>query len=420
MSNSTNAQAWYKQDATTRLSARVKSIQTINDEGTAADEMLTVSKVAIYALLIYGCLLSGLSYYHNFAPSFGHGTAIAMAVILAGIIEVGKSYFGTWTLRLIFFFGGGHFKSTPAQTFRFLGLVAFTAVTFWMSVINSTRGGAQLAKMLRDDRHGVEVFTPNTAEIDAQINSVTSGIAGNLGVTWKGTQTYQAQKTNSNLSSTLPALIKQKNDIIEQQRADYLARVSRADQNKNYAASLALASGGWVEVLLALALVLRVANERTLLARHPSPNSPVNTGSGGGGSNGGSSHRSFQPITFGGGQSAANNLVNPSPVFVSRRDTAVSQPAASDAVVSLQSFNFHLQNLSRELSNYDRGNGTRERVAMRISEALNGCIYHFSAATIDRQRKLYDYIASIGNDPFLIANTPYRDVTSLFEMRLAV
>lgn len=261
--------AWWKGDKQKNLSQRIAEIQEINDPTTNSDEILKGSKILLFILLCFTGLLGGLSYYKNFSGAFTPEVAAFMAVSLTVVIEWGKNYASKWALRIPFFRGFGHLATRPENTFVWVGLVAIAACTFYMSVYNSTKGGEQLSKMLHSERNST-TFKANTADIDAQINVVQNGIQQNQGIKWKGTTTYTAQKAIVSQSKSLEKLQDQRAAAIAQQRADYERTRNEQAENSNFASSLVMASGGYVELLQFLLLLLIVSCEKSL-DRSPTP-----------------------------------------------------------------------------------------------------------------------------------------------------
>jgi hypothetical protein len=150
------------------------------------------------------------------------------------------------------------------------GLLLIAAATFTMSFINSTRGGKQLSIMMSQERDA-SPFVANTASIDSLIGSTQKNIETAAGTKWKGTTTRTSQQAIKSHSESIAALNRQRETTISQQRADWENEQARKSANSNYAANLVLASGGWVELLQILLILVRVACEKALDDRLPSP-----------------------------------------------------------------------------------------------------------------------------------------------------
>lgn len=263
MASNTSTTSWWARDKQKSLQSRISAIQRINDPTTNADEILAGSKWLIYLLLAFTGLLGGISYYKNFSGAFPVEAAIAMAAALTITIEWGKNYCATWTLRIPFFRGFGHVMETPANTFIFIGLLCIAGATFYMSVYNSTIGGQQLSRLLSHERNQV-AFAADTKAIDDQIATLSKGIDENRKIQWKGTTTRTAQQAIASSTKAIERLQSQRESAVAQQRADWEKNQATLSENSNFTANLVLKSGGWVELLQILLILLRVSCERSL------------------------------------------------------------------------------------------------------------------------------------------------------------
>ena len=263
MQNTVNSQPWWKRTNRQTLDDRVKSVQNVNDKSIVADNVQRYSTLAMYALLAFTTFLSTFSYFKFFESSFGSIVAGIMAVLLALVIEFGKNWGTLKVLRIPFFCGWGHVMSEVHHSIMFLGLLLLSIVTFSASVYNSTHGAAQLSLLLGHEKH-TEIFTPETAIIDAQILATQKSMTANRDIKWKGTVTYQAQKAIQKESGALDKLQNQRSAIIQQQRADYEGRQAVFTEQNNFSSNSLLAVGGWVELLQLILMFVRVAAERSL------------------------------------------------------------------------------------------------------------------------------------------------------------
>ncbi len=271
--NTEKQQPWWRRSQRDGLGARIKHIQRINDPATHADEVLKAVRILITVLLVFSGLLGGLSYFKNFGESFPIEAAFAMAAVLTFVIEWGKNRATTWAVRQPFFQGWQHIFNTPANTFIFIGLVLISAVTFTMSIYNSTKGGEQLALMLNHEKN-YSPFQPNTADIDAQIAQQQATVNNAPKAKWKGQYYYQDARTVRSAQRSIETLQRQRADAIQQQRADYESLRATQQTNAGFASRLVLASGGWVELLQILLILLRVACEKNLDGRQSSTAPP--------------------------------------------------------------------------------------------------------------------------------------------------
>ncbi len=263
MSNLANQQIpWYNRTKRETLEDRITAVQNVNDPTIVADDVQRWSKRFIALLLIFTTGLSFFSYYKFFQNSFGV-FAIFMAGAIAITIEFGKNWGFLKVLRIPFFLGWGHIKSEPHESIMWGGLLLLAGATFSASVYNSTHGAHELATMIGHEKSH-SVFSPNTANIDEQIKATQSSMAQNRGIKWKGTVTYQAQKTIQREGSALDKLQTQRSKQIEQQRADWEADQQRQNEQTTFSANSLLLVGGFIELLQFLLIFMRVAAERSL------------------------------------------------------------------------------------------------------------------------------------------------------------
>ena len=270
MHNAPNNMPVWSRDREKSMRNRIQKIQTLNDPTTSVDEILFYAKIILYVLLAYSAMLGYFCYYKNFSQSFPFYAAVFMSLALPLAIEFGKNYCVTWAIRKPFFSGFAPLFARWSSLIMFVALAAVGVATFIMSIRNSTTGAHQLSSMLSHERNA-SVFTPDTRTIDDQITATQRSIDDNRGIKWKGTVTYQAQKAIQSQTKALNQLQEQRAAAIHQQRADWEKSQGIKESQGNYVAELVLASGGWTELLQFLLMFLRVACEKSLDNRLPSP-----------------------------------------------------------------------------------------------------------------------------------------------------
>ena len=264
MANQPNAQPWWHRTDKQTLDDRVKAVQNVNDPTITSDEVQRWSKIALLALLGFTTLLSGFSYFKFFETSFGRYLSIVMAVVFACIIEFGENWGFLKELRTPFFQGGNFTLAEVSNTVMWVFLLLLSVVTFSASVYNSTQGAHQLSLLLSHERT-YSAFTPNTADIDAQIAKITQSDAqlGDL-KRKNGKTNWAIQPVKAENAKTLASLQEQRNATITQQRADWEKLDGKNEQQNNFSANSLLAVGGWVELLQIILMFVRVAAERSL------------------------------------------------------------------------------------------------------------------------------------------------------------
>lgn len=275
-SQNSNQMPWWHKEKKDGLPQRISQIQKVNDPTTYTDEVLSASKILLTLLLCFSGVLGALSYFKNFSISFPMEVAVFLALTLTIVIEWGKMKAATWAVRIPFFQGWGSLGVSPANTFIFLGLLSVAAATFTMSIYNSTKGGEQLAQMLSHEKNA-SVFTPDTKGLDDQISSTQNSIANAPMQKWKGKMYYQDKGSVRAHSKSMESLVRQREQTIATQRADYERNLAIQSSQANFASKLVMASGGWIELLQALLILLRVACEKNLDGRTaPLPQSQKN------------------------------------------------------------------------------------------------------------------------------------------------
>lgn len=262
MANSPNLQPWWVRTNKETLGDRVRKVQNINDPTIISDNVQRYSTIALWFALAFTVLVSFFSYYKFFITSFGMA-ALPMAALLAVLIEFGKNW-GTLTmLRIPFFLGWRAVSTTVSGTVMWTGLVALSCVTFGVSIYNSTMGFEQLSLMLSREKTE-RVFSPNTADVDAQIQAAEKRISDNRATRWKGTTTVDAMRAIKSETRTLETLQRQREAAVQQQRADFERGVSITDGQNQFSAKSLLKVGGWIELMQIVLMFMRISAERSL------------------------------------------------------------------------------------------------------------------------------------------------------------
>jgi len=267
------------------MAARKEAISRYRSPGTIADEILRIVSWGVQPLLLVFCTALSFSSYqaffsHNFSPLF----ATIGALILSVVIELGKIKIGGYVFQVPFLSGTQVLRSSFPVFAVWFGALLITGATFYMSVINSTKGAAMLAQKVGFEKNEV-TFTPNTSDIDKQLAEANQRANAAVAVKWKGTTTYQAQQALKAESRNITKLQDQRNEAIKNQRADFERKRSQLDTNTNTGAAILMAAGGWVEALQLISLFLiaacMAAIDRVMTEdqRHTSPsnyNGPSN------------------------------------------------------------------------------------------------------------------------------------------------
>lgn len=265
MSNSANPQIpWWKRGQRETLDDRVRAVQNVNDPTIISDDVQRWSKVALVGLLAFTTLLSGFSYFKFFEKSFGVELAAIMSLLLAFVIEFGKNWGFLKVLRIPFFQGWKFVWDEISNTVMWVFLLLLSIVTFAASVYNSTQGAHQLSLLLSHERT-YSAFSPNTANIDAQIADLKTNDASLGDIRRKNGKTNWAiQPMKAENAKTLASLQEQRRASIEKQRSDWEKQASIQEGQNAFGANSLLAVGGWVELLQIILMFVRASAEKSL------------------------------------------------------------------------------------------------------------------------------------------------------------
>lgn len=282
MVNAQNSQPWWTRTNKETLDDRVKAVQNVSDPTIMSDDVQRWSKIALGALLAFTTLLSGASYFKFFEKSFGFEAALVMALLLAGVIEFGKNWGFMKVLRIPFFLGWRYVSAEVHNTIMWVFLLFLSVVTFAASIYNSTQGAQQLSLLLSHERT-YQAFTPNTAAIDTQIETLQKA-DNDLGAIKRknGRTNWAIQPMKAENAKTLASLQQQRETVIAQQRADWEKQAAIQEQQNNFSANSLLAVGGWVEFLQLILMFVRASAERSLdkTAAQRQQQVPYHTGNG--------------------------------------------------------------------------------------------------------------------------------------------
>lgn len=391
MQQTQNKVPWYKRTNRRTLSERIESVQSVNDPLLVADNIQRWSKIFIYVLLAFTSCLSGFAYFKFFEPSFGFFFASLMAISLALVIEFCKNWGLKTSLRIPFFMGWGYIKQEFENTLIWLGPTLLAAITFFVSVYNSTEGSKQLALMLHTENTRSD-FSPNTSELDAQIRATQDGMKQSSAIKWHGITTYQAQKSIQKQAGALENLQAQKAKIQDQQRADFERDLQTKENQGKFSANAVFIVGGFIEALQVILIFMLVAAERsldktatqkntveTVPQSQPAPTAPPQHFQQSSQAISANPALNRTPIQFGwdgyGIESSVKNTVPqsaqqkgpPQPGKIA--ETVPQSPQSISG--SDQALRLLKQTLQRELPNFKRGDVKKETVFNRIKSALD-------------------------------------------------
>ena len=241
---------------------------------TNADEI----RIFILAVLVIATVFCGytgyLFYKETFGQSFSPTTAFLFAIALAAVVEVSKVMLGTRVL-MAFVFGwvNGGWWNTGLYIFA----TALFFGAFYWSVQISTDGMQLLTRNRsaeRDTSAMAPVIAAATRDIDAQIAAAQNIQAQAMGNKWKGTTTWESQKTATQQGKTIASLQAQRATIIERASDEYNRKQGAKSQRLDLFADWVRKYGGFSELACALALLALAMNDRRIVEANMKRSTP--------------------------------------------------------------------------------------------------------------------------------------------------
>ena len=431
MLNSLNSQQkpfWKAADPSVGLNQRIAQINKYRDPTTSADEIMRWCKRLILpALLLYSGILGAASYYSFFSHNFSPEIAIVVAVLLAGVIEFGKSRMGLRAIQKPFLEGWKNIVTNEGHGIIWGGMLLFAIVTFTMSVINSTEGGRLLSVKSGQEKHAT-TFSPTTEAIDAQIAAAEKRMADNQ----KRRRSLCMPAGNKTEAKTLASLHAQREQSISTQRADFERQRSINDQNTETSSNMLMAAGGWVEGIQLIVLFIIAACQSILAGKmadqYPEEKRPIGFG-----------HRNPYATAAPTGPTGEYDTESPTRRYIGfNRDANtgdVRSATAGNTVPQVQQtvpqenapdigmtpeevLLFYTAKLRKEPSNFKAKWAKDETVAGRIHNNLNaaaGAIYKMTAVDYEAAHDFWIYISE-KIQPLPAKGFPYNSIHKIHDM----
>ena len=261
--------SWWSKLWTNGADKRIKEIQHISDPGTIADETLQRTRdILIPISLLFSFVFCGFFYYSFLSDSYPIWVALPGAIIIAFLIENGKIYYGIRAIRTLYF---DRFWTTVHDTILFGGILAFSILTFYWSIKNSTSGLHDLTSRISTEKSIREIkFSPNTADIDRQISEARNAQQSAEKMRWKGKITVEGQRSIRRSEETISKLQTQRLAMIDQAQQQYSRQTTLADTNTKTAAGWTALFGGLIEVGQIILLIISGSCEKKLHDRKQS------------------------------------------------------------------------------------------------------------------------------------------------------
>lgn len=258
-------QDWRKRRAEKASPAEINRIATMRNDKTHADEAAWIVRVLLWLTAIFCAWASYFYYKDNLSASFSPRFVAFFSVALPLIVEILKVKIAHNVIRSIFF--GWAFKTGWTLGYwAFLGILA--AGAFWWSITISTDGMEKYSAMKADK--GMETdslatyIAAATVGIDQQIAAVQANYEQAMATKWKGTTTYQAQKSAQSSSKTIEALQSQRSGIVAQATRDYQERKQKRSGRIDLISTFVERFGGYMELGCFLSIISLVFFERRL------------------------------------------------------------------------------------------------------------------------------------------------------------
>lgn len=266
MSNRANSQgsgAWWSTLWAAGAEKRIQQIQKIRDDGTTADEILSLTRDRLIPItLLFSLIFTFIFYYRFLSDAYPIWVAIPGACIISFIIENGKIFFGIRAIRYLYFYRP---LSSIADTVLFAGLLTFSCLTFFWSIQNSTSGLHDLTtRTIRAKTAQTLNFSPDVAAIDRQISDARAAQQKADGMRWKGKITVEGQRLARRSEESINKLQDQRTRMIDQAQKQYDARASVAETNTEKAAGWTRLIGGFIEAAQIILLIIAGSCEKKL------------------------------------------------------------------------------------------------------------------------------------------------------------
>lgn len=239
-------------------------VRNLNPE-TNADK----ARIFILAVLLIATVFCGytgyLFYKETFGQSFDPFAASIFALSLAAVVEVSVVMLGTIVLRAFVF---GWINGGWWNTGLWIFATALFVGAFYWSVQIST-DGMQLLTRNRSAERDTAIMAPviaaATRDIDAQIAAAQQIQAQAMRNKWKGTTTWESQKTATQQGKTIASLQAQRATIVERASAEYSRKQGAKVQRLDLFADWVRRYGGFAEVAIILAQLALAMNDRRIV-----------------------------------------------------------------------------------------------------------------------------------------------------------
>lgn len=242
---------------------------TLRNDNTNADEAAFWIKCILYVLTAFVVYLGYHYYLSTFSQTMDPFVAMAFAVAIPVVVEIGKLKLVTKGFRAISL---GWIDDGIPKTIYWAFVLIIGGGAFWWSYTISTGGIKEVAKQNAEVRTRQDslhlIISGATSDIDRRITEINQSNRDAATMkTKRGKIAWSGQQIQMNNSTTLLALQQERQKIVDQVTQDYQTTASDNKTKVSAWASFIERFGGWGEIgslfcLIALAVFERILRDQ--------------------------------------------------------------------------------------------------------------------------------------------------------------
>lgn len=359
----------------------LKHAAQFRSDKTSADEVRRYV-LALLGLVTAVTVFLAVQYYTDvFAHSVGADSAVALAIVAAIAVEVGKIKLLLKVVHAVLF---GWWQKSWSDLGLWLIVAALAGGCFWWSVEVSTRGMKEYAAAKTETLVSKDTLSTllhfATADIDAQIAGESASRAKAESSAWKGQQTVYGLKNAKENNKNIGKLQDQRAAIVAQVTQDYKDGLGKRVHRTDALTAFITRCGGYMELAAFLcvlclgftdARIIQVVRE----GMEESPNNSPTPPKGAKNETPDDDAKFWQEMRAYARSTTptANNSADFDDIDrCVTSDTTVSQPRAGQELFSANEIlKAARTELSREAANLKNRNGAAASVAKRIHAVFN-------------------------------------------------
>lgn len=417
--------------------AETELVLSLRNDKTNADEAVLWTRGILYVLTAFVVYL-GFNYYEStFSEMFPYPVAVAFAIALPVVVEIGKIRLASKALRS-FWFGWINDGWYATAYWLFVTILSVGAYVWSYSI--STGGIKEVATQnatIKNKQDSLQtVIAMACSNVDARLSQINdSDLQAAKMTTKKGKVAWSGQSIMMNNAASKTALQNERNAIIEQVKADYLANGTETKLKVSKWSSFIEKFGGWGEygTFLCLLIIsffekrLYLANMGPVSAQSPTPPAQNQTAQTAQASNAPQNGQSVHP--FGINTAPAPSAHTPigfrwpgygqttPPTTVAQYTEPVAQsPQQEKTVLGCDQILMQLRaKLQSDIPNLQNRNGSQQTISARINLAFDRCFEAIESQDFRPSRetgaKVYHYLVETAIPALNGVGWPYeRDV----------